>query len=446
MKNGNLYKLLFDHMLNGFAHCSVVYDADGRAIDWRYVAVNPAFEKQTGLKDATGKLASEVIPGIHISDPEILEIYASVADTLIPARFERYVEALHAWFDVTVFAHEKGTFTAVFDVVTHQKQATEKIVASEVRYRRLFEAAQDGILILDAETEKIIDVNPFMITLLNNSIDYFIGKELWELGFFKDIVANKEAFAKLLKDKYVRYENLPLETHTGHHIWVEFVSNVYEVSGKQVIQCNIRDITDRRQLEMRLTEEHKVLEDAYDQTLMGWARALELRNKETRGHSDRVVEMTIRLAKRLGIEEEELVHYRRGALLHDIGKMGIPDSILLKPGKLTEDEKAIMRLHPEMAYILLEPIGFLKESMTIPYSHHEKWDGTGYPTGKAGKDIPLAARIFSVVDVYDAMVSDRVYREGMDQTYVLEYIKSVSGTWFDPKVVIAFLLMLKENE
>jgi PAS domain S-box-containing protein len=324
--------------------------------------------------------------------------------------------------------------------------AIKKVADSELRYRRLFEAAQDGILILNAETGLIIDVNPYMIALLNNSPEFFIGKELWELGFFKDIVANKDAFEKLKQDGYIRYENLPLETHTGHHIWVEFVSNVYKVAEELIIQCNIRDISERRNLEVRLLEEHEILGQAYDETLTGWARALELRNKETRGHSDRVVEMTVKLARRLGITEEELVHYRRGALLHDIGKMGIPDSILLKADKLTDDERDIMRLHPEMAYMLLKPISFLEDALVIPHYHHEKWDGTGYPTGKSGAAIPLAARIFSVVDVYDAMVSDRVYREGMSHEYVLEWIESSSGIWFDPRVVKAFLLMFKESE
>jgi putative nucleotidyltransferase with HDIG domain len=138
---------------------------------------------------------------------------------------------------------------------------------------------------------------------------------------------------------------------------------------------------------------------AYDTTLEGWARALELRDKETEGHTQRVTEMTLRLATAMGVPEAELVHVRRGALLHDIGKMGIPDSILLKPGPLSESEWEIMRMHPVYAYEMLSPIGYLRSALDIPYCHHEKWDGSGYPRGLAGEQIPLHARIFAVADV-----------------------------------------------
>jgi HD-GYP domain-containing protein (c-di-GMP phosphodiesterase class II) len=139
---------------------------------------------------------------------------------------------------------------------------------------------------------------------------------------------------------------------------------------------------------------------AYDTTLEGWSRALDLRDKETEGHTQRVVDTTLRIAQNLGINDEELTHLRRGALLHDIGKMGIPDAILLKPGPLTDEEWEVMKRHPVYAYDLLYPITYLRSSLDIPYCHHEKWDGSGYPRGLKGEEIPLAARIFSVVDVW----------------------------------------------
>ena len=149
---------------------------------------------------------------------------------------------------------------------------------------------------------------------------------------------------------------------------------------------------------------------AYDTTIEGWSRALNLRDKETEGHTRRVTEMTLTLARRFGFTEEDLLHLRRGALLHDIGKMGVPDNILLKPEPLTEEEWIIMRKHPQYAYDLLKPIAFLGSALDIPYCHHEKWDGTGYPRGLRGEEIPLAARLFAVVDVWDALTSDRPYR------------------------------------
>jgi PAS domain S-box-containing protein/putative nucleotidyltransferase with HDIG domain len=180
---------------------------------------------------------------------------------------------------------------------------------------------------------------------------------------------------------------------------------------------------------------------AYDTTLEGWSRALDLRDKETEGHTQRVTEMTMRLARVVGIGEAELVHVRRGALLHDIGKMGIPDGILLKPGPLTQEEQVIMCKHPVYAYEMLSPISYLKPALDIPYCHHEKWDGTGYPRMLRGEAIPLAARLFAVVDVWDALRSDRPYRSGWPGDKVKEHIQSLSGTHFDPKVAEAFLKM-----
>lgn len=178
---------------------------------------------------------------------------------------------------------------------------------------------------------------------------------------------------------------------------------------------------------------------AYDTTIEGWSRALDLRDKETEGHSQRVTEMTFTIAHEMGIKEEELVHIRRGALLHDIGKMGIPDSILLKPGKLTDDEWKKMKLHPVYAKEMLSPIEYLRPALDIPYCHHEKWDGSGYPRGLKSEEIPLSARIFAIVDVYDAMSSDRPYALAAPKEKVLEHIRSLTGSHFDPKVAEIFL-------
>ena len=184
---------------------------------------------------------------------------------------------------------------------------------------------------------------------------------------------------------------------------------------------------------------------AYDSTIEGWSRALDYRDKETEGHSQRVMEITINIARELGMNEKELVHVRRGALLHDIGKMGIPDSILLKPSNLTEEEWKIMRLHPVYSYDILQPIAYLRPALDIPYCHHENWDGSGYPRGIKGEQIPLAARIFSVVDVWDALRSDRPYHRAWTEERTKEYIGSLSGTQFDPEVVKVFFKAIAEK-
>jgi HD-GYP domain-containing protein (c-di-GMP phosphodiesterase class II)/putative methionine-R-sulfoxide reductase with GAF domain len=181
------------------------------------------------------------------------------------------------------------------------------------------------------------------------------------------------------------------------------------------------------------------LELAYDATIEGWSQALELRDQETQGHTRRLLDTTLTLSRRLGVPDSEYPHIRRGVLLHDIGKMGVPDSILLKPGPLDEKEWEVMRQHPQLAYRLLSSIGYLHASLDIPYSHHEKWDGSGYPRGLKGDQIPLAVRAFSVVDVYDALSYDRPYRPAWPKEKVIAYIQEQAGTYFDPRVVDAFM-------
>ena len=178
---------------------------------------------------------------------------------------------------------------------------------------------------------------------------------------------------------------------------------------------------------------------AYDATIDGWSRALDLRDKETEGHTLRVTEMAMALARIIGLSEGDLVHLRRGALLHDIGKMGIPDAILLKPAQLSPEEWEIMRRHPRYAYEMLSPIDYLLPALEIPYCHHEKWDGSGYPRGLKGEHIPLTARIFAVADVWDALRSDRPYRAGWPDDRVREHIRAGAKTHFDMMVVEVFL-------
>lgn len=190
----------------------------------------------------------------------------------------------------------------------------------------------------------------------------------------------------------------------------------------------------------------KDLTPIYEATIHGWLRVLEMKDSETEGHSERVTSMTLRLARHLGMGEEELVAVRWGALLHDIGKIGVPDSILQKPGSLTPEEWDIMRLHPVYAYEMLLPIPFLQPTLSIPYCHHEKWDGSGYPRGLRGEEIPFMARLFSVIDVWDALCSDRPYRKAWEQERALEHIRANSGTQFDSAVVEAFDSLYREGD
>jgi len=215
--------------------------------------------------------------------------------------------------------------------------------------------------------------------------------------------------------------------------WIDFLNTLAGQAAIAIENSTLFESLQRSNSELSL---------AYDATIEGWSHALDLRDKETEGHTLRVTEATVRLARHFGLTEAELVQVRWGALLHDIGKMGVPDGILLKPGPLTDEEWVVMKKHPSFAYEMLSPISYLRLALDIPYCHHEKWDGSGYPRGLKGAQIPLVGRIFAVVDVWDALRSDRPYRSAWTEEKVREYIRASAGTHFDPQVVDVFMQML----
>ncbi len=253
MKKGkDKYRLLIENMMEGYAYHQIVRDSSGTPVDYIFLDMNPAFEAITGLArgDILGKAATEVLSGIKESGFDWIGAYGQVANTGKPIRFESYSESLNCWHEVSVYSVEYGYFVTIFRDITEAKRADQRFVASETRYRRLFESAKDGILILDAETGKIMNVNPFLLELLGYSEEEILGKTIWEIGTFKDIVVNQDKFLELQQREYVRYENLPLQTADGRQVHVEFVSNVYLEGQHKVIQCNIRDITERKRSEL----------------------------------------------------------------------------------------------------------------------------------------------------------------------------------------------------
>lgn len=317
------------------------------------------------------------------------------------------------------------------------------LMESEAQFRLLAENSSDMIskhdnngtfLYVSPACRRILGYEPE--DLVGNSMASFIHPEdsrqlaaLLSTPEWKDITVTV--------DYRARHKN-------GSYVWIETTARPFidGPSGQQEFQASSRNITERKEAEEKLQRAHTDLQDAYDRTIEGWVRALDLRDRETEGHTQRVTNMTEKLARALGYTDEEIVHIRRGALLHDMGKMGIPDEILQKAGPLTDDEWVIMRRHPEMAYRMLSKIQYLKEAITIPYHHHERWDGSGYPHNLKGEDIPLQARLFAVVDVWDALSSDRPYRKKMPQNEVIEYLQKEAGRLFDPQVVEKFISLL----
>ncbi len=714
--NGYGYQDWFQSLPLASARFEVISSNADPTCDFALSQVNPAFEALFSLQNAViaGRKLSDAFP--FFEQPEIERITELFAQALRNgvAELEQFIEKSKKWYHIIAYPHEQNFLTAVIFDITEQKKAESALIVSEANYRRLFEAAKDGILILDAETGKIMSVNPFLVNLLGYSKDEILEKCIWDLGVFKDILANRDNFLVLQSKEYIRYDNLPLQTVDGRQVQVEFVSNVYLVGNHKVIQCNIRDITERKLLEAALEKEKRIYEitlisvgdgviscdnknrivflnkaaelltewayeEAIDQPLeivfqivdeftrrphgsilqealenestferdlhillitkygieraveytvapvmeengavvgsvlvfhdfsekrseqrkieflsyhdqltglynrrfyeeelnrldtkrnlplaivMGDVNGLKLVNdsfghivgdellvkvaaimqagcrsddilarlggdefvlilpktdsfgaeqviqrikellakekvgavdlsvsfgyevkrdehdsiaeifkgaedhlyrhklyeslsmrsqtislvlnalfeKNTREmlHSKRVGEICELIATKMGLSEENIRNLKTAGLMHDIGKIGIDESILNKPVRLTDVEREEMKRHPEIGYRILCSVSEFSEIAVCVLEHHERWDGTGYPRGLKGEEICLEARIVGFADAYDAMTSERAYRNALGVKEALIEINNCSGTQFDPNIVRLF--------
>lgn len=328
-----------------------------------------------------------------------------------------------------------------------------KVVLDQVTSQLGVDAA--GILLFDPHTQNLVyaAASGFHSNAILNS-EVRVGKGnagqvalLRRMVRVDDLRAETSDFGPGQSEKFISYYGVPLiakgqvkgvlEVYQRDWLhpdqeWLNFLDTLARQLAIAIDNTSLFEDLQRSNLELRL---------AYDTTLEGWASALEMRDRETEGHSQRVTAMTLKLARAMGISGEDLVHLRRGTTLHDIGKMAIPDHILLKSGPLTDHEWEIMRQHPSFAYKLLSDVPFLRPALDIPYCHHEKWDGTGYPRALKGDQIPLSARIFAIIDVWDALLSDRPYRSAWTEEQTRAYIQEQSGKHFDPQVVAAFFEM-----
>lgn len=316
---------------------------------------------------------------------------------------------------------------------------------------KVFEAMVEPVVILDNKN-LIVDINTSMLDLMGQTANNVIGKPAKEIfeGFpipikqyTQTTYARAEASFKI-GNKDIHYEMTVWPMYDARKNMTGRIFISHDITALKDIEQDLHKIN--AELEDRVRARTWELAEAYDTTLEGWARTLELRDKETEGHTRRVTDITLKIAIAMDIADDDLEQIRRGAILHDIGKMSIADNILLKPDKLSSEEREIMKQHPETAYKLLAPIPFLRKALDIPYAHHEKWDGSGYPRGLKEEEIPLAARIFAVVDVWDAVSTKRPYKDAWSREESIAYFIEQSGQHFDPRVVNVFLEMLGKGE
>ena len=464
-------------------------------LDGEIEYVNPAFERITGYdRDEALGQNPRILKSGEQDDVFYREMWQTILDgdvwhgSIINRK--KSGDLYHEEMTIAPVLDELGdiiNFVAIKHDVTDQVRANERLhrqidfleairsIDKAITASADLKLSCDSILDqayknLKVDAVDILLFNPTLLTLecagrkgfKTSALQYtnlrlgqgFAGKAALERKIVSvlDIRAERDGFLnspELVTENFISYYGVPL-TAKGKLMGVleifhrsslspddEWLIFLDTLAGQTAIAI------DNASLFTNLQQANVELHLAYDNTLEGWARALELRDMETEGHSRRVTEMTVRLARMMGIGDAELIQIRRGALLHDIGKMGIPDSVLFKADKLTSEEWDIMRRHPVYAYEMLSTIAYLRPALDIPYCHHEKWDGTGYPRGFKGEEIPLSARIFAIVDVWDALTYDRPYRKAWSHKKALDYICEQAGEHFDPQVVEAFLKLIE---
>ena len=325
------------------------------------------------------------------------------------------------------------------------KNNESRVAESELRYRRLFETAQDGILILDFDTGFIQDANPFITNLLGYTRDELVNKELWEIGAIIDKTLALKAFTTIQEEGYLRYENLPLRHKNGDIREVEFISNAYHVGGNKVIQCNIRDITERKKLEEENLKFQHSISVSLHEMIETLANVIVARDSYTAGHQKRVANLASAIAAKLNLPLHTIEGIHLSALIHDIGKIAIPAEILTKPTGLSSFELAMLRNHVQTGYDILKNIHFPWNIAQIILEHHERLDGSGYPNGLKGDSICEEARIIAVADVVEAISSDRPYRKSRGIDAALEEITDNSGKLYDSRAVNACLQVFQED-
>lgn len=489
------YRLLFETMSSGFSLQEMVLDDCGGILDVRFLQANPAFEKMTGLEvpDLIGRTLKDVMKK---GSEELIAALKEMVRTGEAARWQQYIPALNKYLEITAFTPRPGQVATVVADVTEQVLSKKAIEQNLMRLTVL------------RKIDQAITTHTDMVTMASVVLNHITELPEVDAALLFDghhLPAIRPETSNGGSVRLVGVAGVPLETLDGPALaWLRQQADQAVRAKLPTFNVNLDDlcpgtiqlkdelgfsvcaflpvaskgqmmgvlallgclpcVTDPEQQQFfqslslqtaiamdnvamfrGIIDSHEKLSQAYEATIRGWAGALELRDKETRGHSERVVRLATRLARRLGMGEEDMVHFQRGVLLHDIGKMAIPDSVLLKPGKLTEEEWILMRQHPRYAFDMLKEIEYLRPALDVPFCHHEKWDGTGYPRGLKGEQIPYMARIFSVVDAWDALTSERPYRPAWTYDDARDYLIKQSGKQFDPQVMQVFLTLISQD-
>ncbi|MCP4898126.1 MAG: PAS domain S-box protein [bacterium] len=470
------YRSLVESSLQGFVIMQ----------DRRVVFANSAMAQMLGcsVKDLLGRDRDGIDELVHPDDRErVWNRYSNrIAGEPAPDRYEfrlLRVDGEPCWVEISAnrieFEGRPATQATFADVTTRVRRDLEQhAIASAATSLRLADDRSEVASVILDRVLNLLDGKGAALTTLDpetNESVYAYARGAWveiegervtvTKGISGRVFSSGEAYISndVASDPHLAFPIIAASTKAvvgvpliaeSETLGVLLVGRNRPISQDDIVIVKaIAEMTASALRRITLNEELALsnveLTEAYDSTLEGWARALELRDSDTQGHTRRVTDLTVRLGRKLGLEDEVLVDLRRGALLHDIGKVAIPDHVLRKPGALDEDEWVIMRRHAEYAFEMLSPIAYLRRAIDIPYCHHEQWDGNGYPHGLSGEEIPLAARIFAVVDVWDALLMDRPYRAAWTIEKTVRHMRDLSGIKFDPDIVSVFLEMVGED-
>ena len=434
----NLYRSLFENMLNGFAYCQMLFE-DNQPQDFIYLKVNSAFEALTGLKDVVGKRVSEVIPGIRESDPELFEIYGRVALTGKPERFENYVEALKMWFSISVYSPGKEYFVAVFDVITERKRVEKELRLKE----KMLDGASDSIFLHDLEGH-FTYVNEAAYKSRGYEKEELLAKDIFVLPTPEHAVNREKRLSELLEKGEVIFESAHFRKD-GSIMPVEIQARVFDLDDRPLILSAARDITERKQAETQVRQGLDRLRRALQGTVVALANTVEIKDPYTAGHQRRVAQLSCAMARELGWSPDRVEGIQVLCFLHDMGKIAVPAEILNKPGKISPTEFSLIKVHPQVGYDILKDIAFPWPVAQGVLQHHERLDGSGYPSGLTAEEITPEAKILAVADVVEAMASHRPYRPALGIDQALEEITQNRGKLYDPDAVDVCVRLLTEK-